>query len=80
MLWLEIDKNLMNLEENLSLLTTRNSNFYKDEEFLRMENEIMSFCSKNKHVMLSGDFNARTSEMIDYTEQDNFLADMFNFD
>ena len=45
-----------------------------------MKNEIMSFCSKNKHVMLSGNFNARTSEMRDYTEQDNFLADMFNFD
>ena len=45
-----------------------------------MENEIMSFCSKNKHVMLSSDFNARTSEMRNYTERDNFLADMFNFD
>ena len=45
-----------------------------------MENKIMSFCSKNKHVMLSGDFNARTSEMRDYTERDDLLADMFNFD
>ena len=83
-LWLEIDKKLMNLDENLILgtvyLPPENSNFYSDEEFLTMENEIMSFCSKHKHVMLSGDFNARTSEMRDYTERDDFLADMFNFD
>ena len=83
-LWLEIDKNLMNLDENLILgtvyLPPENSNFYNDEEFLTIENEIMSFCSKHKHAMLSGDFNARTSEMRDYTERDDFLADMFNFD
>ena len=56
----------MNLNENLILgtvyLPPENSNFSNDEEFLTMENEITSFCSKHKHVMLSGDFNARTSE------------------
>ena len=74
----------MNLDENLILgtvyLPPENSNFYNNEEFLTMENEILSFCRKHKHVMLSGDFNARTSEMRDYTERDDFLADMFNFD
>ena len=74
----------MNLDKNLIFgtvyLPPENSNFYNDEEFLTMENEIMSLCNNNKHVMFSGDFNARTSEMRDDTEQDDFLSDMFNFD
>ena len=35
----------------------------------------------NKYVTLhvSGDFNTRTSEIRHYTEQDDYLPDMFNF-
>ena len=49
----------MNLDENILFgnvyLLPENRKFYNDEEFLTMKNEIMSFCSKNKYVLLSGD-------------------------
>ena len=40
----------------------------------------MSVCSSHKYVLLAGDFNARTSELRDFTENDEFLADIFDFD
>ena len=40
----------------------------------------MSVCSSHKYVLLAGDFNARTSELRDFTENDEFLADIFYFD
>ena len=36
----------------------------------------MSVCSSHKYVLLAGDFNARTSELRDFTENDEFLADI----
>ena len=45
-----------------------------------MESVITSFCSSHKYVLLSGDFNARTAELTDYTECDIFLADLLDFD
>ena len=56
------------------------SNFFNEDEFSLLDDEITSFCSSHKNVILSGDFNARTSSMKDYTECDTFLADMFDFD
>ena len=54
--------------------------FFNDDELSEMESEITSFCSSHKYVLLSGDFNARTAELRDFTECDNFLADLFDFD
>ena len=45
-----------------------------------LENEITSFCSDNKYVILTGDFNARTAELNDYTQRDDFLSELFDFD
>ena len=52
-----------------------NSNYYNEDEFLILENEILSFSSENKFVLLSGDFNAKTGQLRDYTERDDFLSD-----
>ena len=46
-----------------------NSNFFNEDEILVLETEITSFRS-----------NARTSQLRDYTEADNFLAELFDFD
>ena len=81
-LWFEIDKGLMKTTENLLIGATYippdNSVFYNEEEVVLLENEITSFSSKYKYIMLTGDFNARTSELRDYTERDEFLAEMFD--
>ena len=45
-----------------------------------LENEIMSMCSSNKYVIMSGDVNARTGKLTDYVKLDNYFSDMFDFD
>ena len=40
----------------------------------------MSVRSRHKYVMMIGDFNARTAELRDFTEEDEFLSEMFHFD
>ena len=83
-LWIELSKHLFNLDENVILgavyILPEGSNFYNDDEFSQFENEITSFCNTHKYVLLSGDFNGRTSTIEDYTECDMFLADLFDFD
>ena len=83
-LWIEIDKCLMKTDENVILggvyISPENSNFFNEDEFLVLETEITSFRSNYKYVFLSSDFNARTSQLRDYTEADNFLAKLFDFD
>ena len=44
------------------------------------ESEIASFCSTHKYVIITGDFNAQTAEMKNYTENDDFLSELFDFD
>ena len=51
-----------------------NSNFHNEDELALLESEITSFRSENKCVIITGDFNARTSQLRDYTENDEFLA------
>ena len=82
--WISIDKSLTQLDENLILgsvyIPPECSLFYNDEEMTTLENEISSFCSENKYVLLTGDFNARTAVLCDYTEPDTFLSEYFDFD
>ena len=81
---LVLDKALTHMDENLILgavyIPPENSNFFNEEEFMTLENEITSICSDNKYVILTGDFNARTAELKDYTQPDDFLSQLFDFD
>ena len=83
-LWFELDKSLANLDENIFCgavyIPPENSNFYNDEELMLLESEITSFCSTHKYLIITGDVNARTAEMKDYTENDDFLSELFDFD
>ena len=78
-LWICKDtcKALTNMNENLILgavyILPENSNFFNEEEFMTQENEITSTCSDDKYVILTGDFNAGTAELKDYTQRDDFL-------
>ena len=82
--WISIDKSLMHLDENFIIgsiyIPPESSNFFNDEEFATLENEITSFCSDNKYVILTGDFNARIAELNDYTQRDEFFTELFDFD
>ena len=83
-LWFELDKDFTHLEEKLIFgvvyVPPENSNFHNEDELALLESEITSFRSENKYVIITGDFNARTSQLRDYTENDEFLSEIFDFD
>ena len=83
-LWFSINKSLTNKEEDLIFgivyIPPENSRFLINDELMTLEMEITETCSKYKYVILTGDFNARTSNLPDYMSPDTFLADFFDFD
>ena len=83
-MWIQIDKCLMKADENiilgLSYISPIQSKYYNDEEILNLEREITSVCSQHKYVLITGDLNARTARLKDYTRVDNFLSDLIDFD
>ena len=83
-LWLSLDKKLSRCEENYILgvvyIPPESSNFYNDDETMQLESEISTFCAKYSHVILTGDFNSRTSSQPDYIETDEFFSELFDFD
>lgn len=83
-LWLSLNKSLTNTEENVIIgviyVPPTQSRFFNDEELTNLENEIISMCSNYKYVFITGDFNARTSHLNDFTQLDHFVSEMFEFD
>ncbi|MCG8112934.1 MAG: reverse transcriptase domain-containing protein [Candidatus Thiodiazotropha taylori] len=83
-MWIQIEKCLTNTDENvmlgISYVPPFQSKYYNDEEMLNLEREITSVCSNNKYIYLTGDLNARTARLEDYTRADTFLSDMFDYD
>ena len=83
-MWVQIDKHLIDTDENLILgivyVPPIQSRFYNDDELSKLENEIMSVCSSNKYVTISGDINARTAKLPDYVELDQYISEQFDFD
>ena len=84
LMWVQIDKHLINTDENLTLgivyVPPTQSRFYNDDELSKLENEIVSVCSLNKYVIISGDINARTKKLPDYLELDQYISDLFDYD
>ena len=80
----QIDKHLIDTDENLILgivyVPPIQSLFYNDDELSKLENDIMSVCSSNKDVTISGDINARTAKLPDYVELDQYISEQFDFD
>ena len=75
-LWVCLDKRLTDTDENVIFgivyIPPSQSRFYNDDEMLKLENEIISVCSSNKYVILSGDFNARVGKLSDYIQLDEY--------
>ena len=76
-MWMCIDKRLTDSDENMYLgivyVPPSQSRFYNDDKLSKLENEIMSMCSSNKYVIISGDVNARTGKLTDYVKLDHFF-------
>ena len=82
--WIKLSKQFHQYDEDILLgcvyVPPQQSRFYNNDEFDCMEQEITSACSTGQYVYILGDFNAQTSDLIDYTTSDTFLSDFFHFD
>jgi len=56
------------------------SRFFNNDELLLFEHEINDFNNKYDHILLSGDTNGYTSNLCDFVQVDDFIADLFTFD
>ncbi|MCG7878877.1 MAG: hypothetical protein N0C90_21475, partial [Candidatus Thiodiazotropha endolucinida] len=83
-LWFSLNKSFANTNEDIIFgavyVPPENSRFLINDELMILEMEITQMCSKYNHVVLTGDFNGRTSNACDYLPSDTFIADLFDFD
>ena len=54
--------------------------YYNEDDFATLQVEVMSTCSKNEFVYLTGDFNAQTANLRDFTSSDRSFDNYLNFD
>ena len=83
-MWLRLDQSLFNIEEDLILgvlyIPPAQSRFLNEDEYFCLETEITSMCSLSSYICLTGDMNARTSELCDFITADQTIVDFMNFD
>ena len=82
--WLRMDKALFNIHEDLILgilyIPPAQSRFLNDDEYSNLEMEITSMCIQSPYICLTGDMNARSSNLCDFITADSTIADLMNFD
>ena len=54
--------------------------FFNNDEFDLFEQDVTSLCSTYDYLIMTGDFNAQTGDLNDFTSADLFLSDFFQFD
>ena len=80
LLWCKISKDLLSTNAYLFIcgvyIPPEKSVYFDNEIFEELENDIISFSSKGK-TMILGDFNARTSKLEDFVSKNgnNFITD-----
>ena len=71
-LWFELSKNVTNFDNNLIVgiiyIPPENSKYSSRELFTNIEMEMHELVKNGKHVILTGDFNARTGTELDIHE------------
>lgn len=82
--WVEICKNISNLNERILLgciyIPPEYTRYSSDESFIEIEDELIKFSSETKNIALIGDFNARTSTLLDYIILDENLLEILDVD
>ena len=56
------------------------SRFLNEDEYFCLETEITSMCGLSSYICLTGDMNARTSQLCDFITADKTIADFMQFD
>lgn len=82
--WVEICKNISNLNERILLgciyIPPEYTRYSSDESFIEIEDELIKFSNETKNITLIGDFNARTSTLLDYIILDENLLEILDVD
>ena len=82
--WVRISKILSNLDQNIIIgvfyVPPQSSKYYNEDDFAQLEQEIMTYCSESEYVFLTGDFNAQTANMRDFTCSYTLLDKYLDFD
>ena len=83
-LWVKFEKTLFGTEEDPAFgvlyIPPAQSRFLNDDEYSNLETEITTMCGRSSFICLTGDMNARTSELCDFIIADDTIADLMNFD
>ena len=82
--WIKLSNEYTNLEQDIIIgdcyVPPQNSRFYNEDDFVQLEQEIMSLCSEFEYVFVTGDFNAQTANMRDFTCADISLDKHLDLD
>ena len=75
-LWLSLSAEYCKTEEDIIFgivyVPPENTRYSSQEAFDQIENELINFSSNHKYICLCGDFNGRTGEDLDFTENFEF--------
>ena len=82
--WIKISKIFTKLDQDIVLgsiyVPPSQSRVLNEDEFENFQRDIMTVCSKYHYVFISGDMNAQTANMTEFTSPDDFLGRHFGFD
>ena len=75
-IWFEIDKNLFyNLHTNLKVCSIysppESSNYYSDDIWEDLSNDLLNTTTENTPFLLLGDINIRSGNISEFTQPDN---------
>ena len=83
-LWLKVDKVTLNIDNDLFIgivyIPPEGSRFYKNDMFSKIEESILNMYCNSEHIMLIGDFNARTGILNDMCSLDEYILSENGFD
>lgn len=82
--WLKIKKSFTSTDQDIMIgiiyVPPQNSKYYNEDDLVALEEETTSACSKYDYVYLTGDFNAQTANMRDFTCADRSLDKYLDLD
>ena len=83
-LWIKLCKSFHALHEDIVFgvvyIPPIQSRFFNNDEYSCFEHEIIDMSSKYNLMYLTGDWNSQTSGLLDYSESDDFISDLFDLD
>ena len=82
--WIKLSKKYTKLKQDVAIcicyVPPQSSKYYNEDDFTLLEQEVMSYCSEFEYVFITGDLNAQTASMSDFTCPDTSLDKYLDLD